>query len=347
MTTYGKFALLLGSFIVLRGDDTQAFHDRSRHTVKFVTVDEHVELEVLDWGGSGRPVVLLAGSGNSAHIFDGFADKLAEEFHVYGITRRGYGASSLPASGYGAQRRGDDVVRVLDSLSLTKPVVVGHSLGGTELTALASAYPDRVSGLVYIDSSADPTFDWSPYEALRRKLPASVNLPRPAWTDFETFQAYQAWQKRTVGYSFPESELRSVYFTLKDGSMGPHMTPPRVTEAITAGMGKPDFSRIRVPVLAFYALPESLDKQIRRYLPQTPAEREALEQVYAFDVGYSRRISGSLRDAVPAAKIVEIPGANHYMFLSNEEEVLRELRGFVRQLNSSASSSAPVVNKSR
>jgi hypothetical protein len=61
-----------------------------------------------------------------------------------------------------------------------------------------------------------------------------------------------------------------------------------------------------------------------------------LEQVYAFDVSYSRRISGSLRDAVPAANIVEIPGANHYMFLSNQEEVLRELRGFVRQLNSSA-----------
>jgi hypothetical protein len=96
-------------------------------------------------------------------------------------------------------------------------------------------------------------------------------------------------------------------------------------------MVKPDFSRIRVPVLAFYALPEPLDKQIRRYQPRTPEERQALEQVYDFEVAYSRRISGSLRNSVQSAKIVEKPGANHYMFLSNEEEVLRELRAFMHK----------------
>src|ERR1700682_5346034 len=75
------------------------WQDVSRHMVEFVTVDENVRLEVLDWGGSGPSVVLLPGGGNTAHVFDGFAPKLAAGYHVYGITRRGFGASSVPASG--------------------------------------------------------------------------------------------------------------------------------------------------------------------------------------------------------------------------------------------------------
>src|SRR5579872_5660891 len=80
-------------------------HDPSKHTVQFVTVEKGVRLEVLDWGGTGRPVVLLAGSGNTAHIFDDFAEKLSGACcHVYGITRRGFGASTHPNLGYDQQR---------------------------------------------------------------------------------------------------------------------------------------------------------------------------------------------------------------------------------------------------
>jgi len=34
------------------------WHDPSPHTIQFVTVDENLNLEVLDWDGSGRPLVL-------------------------------------------------------------------------------------------------------------------------------------------------------------------------------------------------------------------------------------------------------------------------------------------------
>src|SRR5580692_826606 len=56
--------------------DSARWHDPSKHSVRFVTVEEGVQLEVLDWGGTGRPVVLLAGRGFTAHVFDGFAEKL-------------------------------------------------------------------------------------------------------------------------------------------------------------------------------------------------------------------------------------------------------------------------------
>ena len=121
-----------------------------------MTVDDGVRLEVIDWGGTGRPIVLLAGSGNTAHIFDEFAPKLGDRWHTYAITRRGYGASSHPASGYDDQRLADDVLRVLDSLRIEAPVLVGHSMAGGELTTLGNQHSDRLSGLVYLDALADP-----------------------------------------------------------------------------------------------------------------------------------------------------------------------------------------------
>jgi non-heme chloroperoxidase len=61
------------------------WRDPSKHRVQFITVEDGVRLEVLEWGGSGKPLVLLAGSGNTAHVFDGFAEKLKPLAHVYGI----------------------------------------------------------------------------------------------------------------------------------------------------------------------------------------------------------------------------------------------------------------------
>src|ERR1700687_2371353 len=75
---------------------SSAWHDPSKHQVQLVTVEDGVRLEVLDWGGSGRAVVLLAGLGFTAHVFDNFAPKLTGTYHVYGITRRGFGNSSSP-----------------------------------------------------------------------------------------------------------------------------------------------------------------------------------------------------------------------------------------------------------
>jgi non-heme chloroperoxidase len=136
----------------LFAQESDAWRDPSPHRVQFVAVDENVRLEVLDWGGSGRPIVLLAGLGNTAHIFDEFAPKLTAAYHVFGITRRGYGASSSPPSGYSADRLGDDVLSVLNSLKLNHPVLIAHSIGGEELSSVGTRYPEKVAGLVYLDA---------------------------------------------------------------------------------------------------------------------------------------------------------------------------------------------------
>jgi non-heme chloroperoxidase len=66
-----------------------SFQGETALQTQFVDVQPDVKLEVLDWGGTGRNLVLLAGLGNTAHVFDSLGPMLAAHYHVIGITRRG------------------------------------------------------------------------------------------------------------------------------------------------------------------------------------------------------------------------------------------------------------------
>lgn len=317
--------------------DTAAWRDPSKHEVQFVTVEDQARLEVLDWGGSGRAIVLLAGSGNSAHVFDDFAAKLRDWGHVYGITRRGYGASSQPPSGYDDQRLADDVLRVLNSLRINAPVLVGHSMAGGELTTLGNQHSDRLAGLVYLDALGDAR-DWPAsdpaYMALVRKLPAPPQTcPSPAWEKL-SFAAFRAWQMCTQRFSFPESELRSTSATSHDGTMGPQKTPRRIHDAIGAGQKRRDYANIRVPVLAIFEFPLPPDAPTgpNEDPPRNEEERGAISAFRSATKSYVDRWVANLKRGVPDARLVDLPGAGHYVFLTREAEVLEEIRAFVERL---------------
>jgi pimeloyl-ACP methyl ester carboxylesterase len=328
--------LLLLVFLVLpaRGQDQVISQDQSKHHIRFVTVEEGVRLEVLDWGGSGRPVVLLAGSGNTAHVFDDFAPKLTDCCHIYGITRRGYGASSQPASGYDDQRLADDVLQVLDSLKIAAPVLVGHSMAGGELTTLGNQHSERLAGLVYLDALGDPR-DFPAgdpaYMALFRQLPAPMRTPPtpPSHEESRSFGAYRAWQLRNQKFAFPEAELRNVFATNPDGTMGAFKTPQSIHNAIGAGQKKREYSKIRVPVLAFFEYPRSANGE---YEPKNKEERDAIEAYTKATAAYVDRWVKNLKSGVPRARIIDLPGAVHFVFLTREAEVLKGLREFMAGL---------------
>jgi non-heme chloroperoxidase len=130
------------------------------------------------------------GLGDNAHRFDQFALKLTGTYHVYGITRRGFRASSAPepkGTNYSADRLGHDVLAVIDALKMSQPVLVGHSIGGEELSSVGSRHPEKVAGLIYLDTGYSYAYyDPTPAELsadlidLQKKLEKlqSGNLPR-------------------------------------------------------------------------------------------------------------------------------------------------------------------------
>jgi pimeloyl-ACP methyl ester carboxylesterase len=327
------FVLGLAMSATACAQESASWHDPSKHNVQFVTVEDGVRLEVLDWGGSGRPVVLLAGLGMTAHVFDGFAEKLADSFHVYGITRRGYGASSRPGTGYTERRRAEDDLRVVDALKLVAPVMAGHSIAGNELTQLGTHHPDRIGGLVYLDALNDGTDDYTEYDGLCHKLPDAMQKPpSPSSSDLKSFQAYRDWRVRTGGVSIPESELRTEFAENPDGSVGDYKIPANVPEAIMAGDHKHDYSEIRVPVLAFVGYPGTPEDQIRENHVTDAAERTIVEAVYGTFVGMTKNRIKRINRAAGGAHVVELWGADHFVFLSNEEDLLREMRAFLAGL---------------
>src|SRR5436190_20117058 len=192
---------------VLHAEERRPERDPSKHQTKLITVDDGVQIEVVDWGGSGRPIVFLAGGGNTAHVFDEFATKLTASYHVYGITRRGFGASGFSATDNPADRLGDDVVAVMDALKLNRPVLVGHSLAGVELSSVANRHPDRVAGLVYFDAAYSYAFDNGKgadvREMQRLRAPGP---PSPGKADLVSFSALTKYHERVNGFRMPEAE---------------------------------------------------------------------------------------------------------------------------------------------
>jgi non-heme chloroperoxidase len=349
-----------------------AWHDPSPHTIQFVTVEEGVKLEVLDWGGSGSPVVLLAGQGLTAHVFDDFATKLIPDYHVYGITRRGYGDSSSPASGYSADRLGDDVLAVLDALKLTRPVLVGHSIGGEEMSSIATRHPERVAGLVYLDAGYPYAYydksvgnfqfdlvdlqkkldEFQPgkgprdviplvQELLKEDLPEfekdlngleqdlqapPIPFPPPGADDLKSFATFRSWVLRVRGLNYPEAELRQTFEVRPDGGVAfdKLRVQPGVGGAITAGWQK--YTSLRVPILAIYAVPHYLGP----YAKNNPAALAAYE---SRDITSTEAQASAFEKGVPSARVVRLPHAHHLVFLTNEADVLREMRTFLAGLN--------------
>src|SRR6202044_591192 len=224
---------------------------------QFVAVQPDVKLEVLDWGGTGRNLVLLAGGGSTAHVYDSLGPKLAAHYHVIGITRRGFGQSSAPQTGYDPRRLGDDVVAVLDALHVADPVLVGHSIAGEELSAISTYHPGRAAALIYLDAAGPFAFynpkhgDYTPAlaqlrddlselekhlydDSLISKTLADMALfhgyladirgevegatgPSPKASDLASISAFQSYMKGYYGGIIPESEVRQLYRIREDG----------------------------------------------------------------------------------------------------------------------------------
>ncbi len=289
--------------------------DPSPHRVAFVAVRPDVTLEVLEWGGQGPALVLLAGYGDTAHVFDGFAVQFTDRFRVVGITRRGFGASSRPLFGYDTPTLAGDIVRVLDSLGIRRAAFAGHSFGGSELNYLGVHFGERVTRLVYLDAS----FDF-PRLAPDQRWKRSSPTPKPPLPHVNDLDSLTAWYVHVLGPGFPKAEVRAM-----NGWGGP--TPS--TAELEKGESPSELDRIRVPVLALWAAPRRAE-DFYPYLSLLDAgDRQRTAEAFSLIVAVRHEHLQRFRKQVRGARIVEIPGGRHYIFLSHRGVVTRAMREFL------------------
>lgn len=315
-----SFLLASSAGILFAQDRT----DSSPHTVQFVTVDKDVKLEVLDWGGTGRPLVFLSGLGNTAHIYDTFAPKFTAHYHVYAVTRRGYGASSKPdptVANYAADRLGNDVLAVIAALKLNRPVLVGHSIAGEELSSIGSRHPEKVAGLIYLDAAdaygyydraqGDWMLDMIDLKKQINALEAGAVLDQKLVRDM------------LDSTSHLERDLQGLNQRL--ALMPPPAPPPPPPIGLAIRFGEQKYTQISVPTLAIFACPHNFDPMFRN----ASAAKTAM---IASDRASCTAQADAFHAGVPSARVVRLPNANHYVFNSNEADVIREMNAFLAQL---------------
>lgn len=327
---FGYFLVLNALMPSVYSQQPNLWHDTSPHTVRFVTVERNIRLEVLDWGGPGQPIVLLAGGGNTAHVFDDFAPKLAVDFHVYGITRRGFGASQFSAI-KNVDRLGKDVFAVLDSLKIEKPVLAGHSIAGAELSLVARISPQRIKALIYLEAAYPYAFSNSQSPTMPEFLGLNgPQSPSPSQSDLRSFGTLQKWDAKTYGFRLPISEFRQTWDSTVDG----RPTKPRdfpgyaVLSTIVADSIK--HSEITVPCLIIFAVPHIREEWTINN--PNPKVRAAAEAYFAKIDSLTDRQTKAIEKAIPAARVIKLRGM-HYIFITNESDVLHFLRRFVRQIH--------------
>lgn len=301
---------------------------------QLVEVKPNVKLEVLDWGGTGRNVVLIAGLGGIAHNFDSFAVDLTKSFHVYGITRRGYGASSAPfptATNYNAQRLGDDVIAVLDTLHIDRPILIGHSFGGEELSSVGSRFPQRVAGLVYLDAANRYALSGPGLGDFQIDLITMRDRITTAMEGISPQERKAAIDQILAEWPSVEKDLQTASTVLTGATMTPEaFAKAKAERETTEGLaehammqGEQRFEHITCPILAIYPSPHALPDSI------TGDARIAAEKR---DIEFVAMHADRFR-ALPNAKVVLIPHATHSVYNSNRADVLREIQTFAATLH--------------
>lgn len=296
--------------------------DTSPHEVRQVGVAKGIKLEVLDWGGSGPPLIFLAGSGGTGHGFDTFALRFTAKHHVYAITRRGFSGSSKPLpteENYNADRLGDDILAVIAALKLEKPFLAAHSFGGEELSSIGTRHPEAVAGLIYLEAAHGYAFDEPGVGSDIYLLGPQLN--RHLWD--------LAGDESPTNLAAVKQDLEHlqtaarVMDELLQGSPGPQQpaTPAPVTPEtrIYQAMwtGGRSYRTVKAPSLILFAMPHQCTANCDKAKIQD-------------------RLSTAQADAVqrdnPSARIVRVPNATHLIFRSNPEDVEREMNDFMDSL---------------
>lgn len=151
--------------------------------------------------------------------------------------------------------------------------------------------------------------------------------PTPGPDDLASFSALSKWAARVQGFSLPEAELRQIYDSTPEGGVGKRRVPPGAA-GLASGMKK--FATIPVPALVIFAIPHAQGAWIKNITD--PAIQEDAKRFAALETGLAERQAKAIEDAVPTAHVVRIPYASHVIFISNEADVLREMRAFFATL---------------
>ena len=262
---------------------------------RLLTVDG-LRLHLLDWGGAGRPpVLLLHGFTGNAHAIDTLAIAMQPHFHVWALDQRGHGDSD-PADVYGPKVAFGDLSGVIDQLGLAPVTLIGFSMGGRNAMYFTHRRPADVRRLVIVDIG--------PEISARASAPSTGPAEPEAWDSVE-----QAAQHLHRGNAYPGIHYFRwvVSHSLRERPDGKLVWKwhPSVKERRAPGTDVDWWGVLRaIPVPT---------------LVMRGAESPILD----------REVGERMAKELPNGRFVEIPRAIHTLHEDNPEAVVAALRDFL------------------
>ncbi|MFL5871533.1 MAG: alpha/beta fold hydrolase [Solirubrobacterales bacterium] len=250
------------------------------------------DVQVVDQGvGGGRPpsggsasaaalpIVLLHCYGCSLHWFDDLTPLLARHHRVIRIDLLGFGGSEKPKSGYSMEDQAATVATALNQLGVQGAVIVGHSMGFSVATALASEHSELVDRLVNIDEGPRPDDCDLPFTA---KLESAPVLGEALWRVTPSFLVKDGYSSAFApGYDVPDfavDDYRAMTYTSFDDSASAN-EDYRDSESLADRL-RP----LAIPLLSIFGS----DDQI--------CDPQSSQEAY---------------QSVPGARVAEVKGAGH------------------------------------
>lgn len=279
------------------------------------------DLHLLEWGAADAPAVLMThGMRGHARWFTPVGPALAPHFRALSLDLRGHGQSEHTER-YGFSLFCDDVAELVDALELDRPILLGHSMGGSVMLHAAAELGDRLRGLVMVDSSLGsraPHWQrwwWRMRYRLRMgtapDIPTRSELRRPPRI-YDSREAALARFRLTPGDNVVRPELldhlaHHALRELPDGRFT-WAFDPRVTIQRGRPRRIPDPRRLRCPVVLIYGA----ESNMRRW----------------HDPDRTRRM---FRNAAWTA-LETIPGAHHHVFLDQPDAFNRVLLPYLLRM---------------
>jgi len=153
-------------------------------------------LEVERLEGKGPPLIFIPGLASGSWTWKADAERLSKRHSVYLVTVPGFdGRKAEPGTTLESLQL--DLGRLIEDQHLDRPVLIGHSMGGTLALAYATEHSDRIAGVVAVDGlpvfpgTEGMTGDRSP---LAQNARAQIENQTP-----EQFAAYQQTYMKRVG----------------------------------------------------------------------------------------------------------------------------------------------------
>jgi pimeloyl-ACP methyl ester carboxylesterase len=306
--------------------------DRSPHKPGFVNVNG-INLHYLDWGGKGDVLLFLAGMGCNAHIFDDFAPRFNDKFHVLAVTRRGHGESDHPETGYDIDILTEDIRQFLDALGIEKVILAGHSMANIELSHFSALHSERVLKLIFLDAAYDRTS--ASYKTMVENSPwRRIQAPGLDVDYFSPADYFAAMNRAYPSFTaiwteaMQEQSLHEIT-KIPDGKIIDRMSDAvskSITDTLTSYVLED--SKIKSPALAFFVLSKGLNSISDEWMTD-PQKAEIVDHVETRENIWTRESIELFRQNVPHAKVVEIPYGHHYCFIEQEALVYEEMRTFL------------------